>query len=59
MDIVFQSKRFKWMVEIIQDHFDISIKNINVEDILKSERYIDIIKDFLNGWGNKKIFVFF
>lgn len=47
------------MVETIQDSFEISIKNISVEDFFKSEKNFPLIKDFLEGRGPAKVIIYF
>merc|ERR1711976_235051 len=55
----FQSKRYRWMVDLIQDSFEITSKNFNVDLVLRSERFIDKIEDFLHGKGPCKLIFYF
>lgn len=56
---LFQSKRWKWMVEMIQDSFEITSKNFNVNEVLQSEKYINQLVDFFEGRGPQKLLFYF
>ena len=56
---IFQSKRYKWMVESIQDSLEITQKHFNVDDLLKSDKYYFQIKDFFEGKGSDKLIFYF
>jgi hypothetical protein len=56
---MFQSKRWKWMVELIQDSFEITSKNFNVNEVLQSDKYINQVVDFFEGKGPQKLIFYF
>jgi len=60
MSNIFQTKRFKWMVEIVQDSFNHLLGGTtNVEDFFKMEKNYTLVKDFLNGDGNAKLIIYY
>ena len=56
---VFQTKRFRWMVESLQDSFEINKKNFELEEILEKGRYSEEVNDFLRGKGPHKLIFYF
>ena len=47
------------MADLIQDSFEITSKNFNVDLVLKSERFSEKIEDFFKGKGSPKILLYF
>jgi len=44
---IFQSRRFKWMVEVVQDSFaHILVGGTSVEDFIKIEKNYTLVNDF-------------
>ncbi|MCP4294556.1 MAG: hypothetical protein GY786_03015 [Proteobacteria bacterium] len=56
---IFQSKRFKWMVELLKDSLEITSKNFNLGELLLSEQYSATIKTFFEGDGPSKLLFYF
>jgi dynein heavy chain len=49
---MFQSKRFKWLISSLEEHFNINRDNLNIEDELRSKKNLKTFESFFNGDDN-------
>jgi hypothetical protein len=62
MQNIFQTKRFKWMVEVVQDSFNAAVggsANTSVDDFFKIEKNYELLQNFLNGVGSSKLIIYY
>jgi dynein heavy chain len=60
MSNIFQTRRFKWMVEVVQDSFNhILTGNTSVEDFIKMESNYALVNAFLHGQGPPKLIIYY
>jgi hypothetical protein len=61
MSNITQTKRFKWMVEVVQGSFEHFLKdsNIGVDDFFKMDKNYTIVSEFLNATGPPKLIIYF
>ena len=57
--ILYTSKRYRWMLDVLGDGFEINPKILNLDETLRSEHFANEVRDFFEGRGSPKLLFYY